>query len=502
MRRRTTATESAPAAAGAPVVRWGPGARGSPLFRIAVVALAAGCSRPPPPFAPAPAAAPGNPANEPAAFPAPADAAPPRRPDRVAEVERTSAEATPSDPIVSSPAADDDAIRERVAWWLEYWGGRGAGEFERALARMGRYEAHVDREIEARGLPPSLRYLPIIEAGYYPTARSPVGAAGLWQFMPETAEWLDLEVAPVVDERLDPFLATAKALDYLRDLHRRFDSWFLALAAYNGGPSRVARLLRELPDARPGDDLFHRIRPRLPAETRDFVPKYLAAVRIAADPTLIGLERVAKEPPLAFDSVVVEGAASLDVVARAAGVAEAEVRRLNPHLVLDLTPAGRSTAVRVPPGARVGFGERFAAIPPDSRVTLTQHRVSAGETLSHVALAYRVSLAELRAANPDVEPRRVRIGARLVIPRTQGERSDRASPAVAPQPRVVRAQSVAAPAASDSERPEVHVVREGESLWLIARYYGVELERLRRHNDLGEEALLRPGDVVRIPPSG
>ena len=226
---------------------------------------------------------------------------------------------------------------------------------------------------------------------------------------------------------------------------------------------------------------------RLPAETRDFIPKFLAAARMAGDPDAFGLGGFVKDAPWTFDEVVVEEAVSIDVVADAAGAPEERVRDLNPHVVLGLTPAGSPTLLRVPRGSGRAFGERLAAVPADRRVTFTSHEVSAGETLWRIARNYRVTVAELRAANPEVEPRRMRIGALLVVPRGGS----------APGP----------PAAGDGDAGEgpadherVHTVRRGDTLWGIARTHGVELERLLAHNEIEAHTTIRPGDEIRIPP--
>ena len=393
------------------------------------------------------------------------------------------------DPIAASPWAGDKKIEERVDWWVTFWQTRASDRFQRALVRMGRYEDFIDAEIASRGLPPSLRYLPVIEAGYYPLAVSPAGAGGLWQFMPATARWLGLGITPLVDQRLDPFAATPLALDFLAGLQKQFKSWFLALAAYNGGPGRVERAIREHGGGAPrDDDLFLRIRDRLPAETRDFIPKFLAAVRVASDPEAFGLGDFVKDAPWTFDEVMVEESVSIDVVAVVAGAPEEKVRDLNPHLVLGLTPAGGTTLVRLPKGSASGFGERLAAIPADQRVTFTTHRVAAGETLSHIARNYRISVAELRAANPEVEPRRMQIGTRLVVPRA----GTRAAPGGGNSE-----ERQADPPSTGSEH--LHTVKRGDTLWLIARLYGVELERLLAHNEMTADATIQPGDEIRIP---
>ncbi len=397
-------------------------AGGAPWLKRGVLAsasifaalLASACARQPPP--PQPAPSPATTTRPPAVRPP--TRTPVRNPPRPRSTGTTPVPVEEPDPIISSSSAGDGSIEEGIQWWLDHWQNRGKEFVERGLARMGRYEDYIDAELADRGLPPSLRYLPLIEANYSPTAVSRVGAAGLWQFMPETAKWLGLEVGSLVDRRFDPYAATPFALDYLTELHNQFGSWFLALAAYNGGPGRVERAIQRYGGDRPRDDaLFTHIRDRLPNETRDFIPKYLAAVRLAEDPAAFGLVVPDKVPPERFDVVQVEGAASADVLAEAAGIAEDEMRSLNPHLRLGLSPASASTEVRVPVGTRDAFLARFAEIPPGDRVTLREHTVVRGETLSQVARQYGVSLDALRGANPEIEPRRMQIGTVLVIPR-------------------------------------------------------------------------------------
>ncbi len=426
------------------------------------------------------------------------------------------------DPILTSPTVRDNEIRERIDWWLEYWRTRSSAPFMRGLVRMGRYEDYIIGELAERDLPPSLVYLPLIEANYYPPAVSPAGAAGLWQFMPHTARWLGLRVDAIIDERFDPFTATPAALDYILDLNEQFGSWFLTLAAYNAGPGRVEAAIRRYGGGSPRDDaLFARIRERLPSETRDFIPKYLASVLIAGTPSHYGLPNPVKAAPMRFDIANIEGAATIDVIARAAGVEEEEAALMNPHLRVGVTAVRGSTLVRLPKGRARGFAERFAMIPPRERVT--RHIVAAGETLTHIARDYGISVDELRAANPRAEPRFLQIGAALVIPvrdRTLPAES-RMSPAgggvadggggdaetlsrggvrSSSEDRGA-AGSESSPGGSPASTETVHVFRQTDTLWLIARMYGVDLLRLRIYNRLGANTLVRPGDIIRIPPS-
>ncbi|MFV2006329.1 MAG: transglycosylase SLT domain-containing protein [Longimicrobiales bacterium] len=321
------------------------------------------------------------------------------------------------DAIMDSRWARDPDVAARSAEWVRYWSNEGRSDFQIYLERMERYRLVVDPEIEARGMPPSLRVLPMIESGYRPAAVSPAGAAGLWQFMSGTARSMGLTVTSLVDERLDPVRSTPLALDFLVALKERFGSWYVALAAYNAGPARVAGILRRhAPLAPSGDSLYVELRRELPPETSDLIPKLLAASRIVADPGRYGL----KPPgtvPLLYDEVTVPDATSLDVLADVAGVQQREIEELNPQLLRGFTPYGARTTVRVPEGAGRDFGSRYSLVPKSQRISFLEHRVGRGETFSHIALRYGVRVAALQAANPGIRPRRLQIGQWLVVPR-------------------------------------------------------------------------------------
>jgi len=322
------------------------------------------------------------------------------------------------DAILSSPMARDPEFRRAVDRWIEFWRGPGARWFPDYLARMALYSPAVDSVLENRGLPSSLRYLPIVESGYSPRAVSHVSAVGLWQFMAPTARGFGMSVGPLLDERRNPIKSTAAAGDFLVQLHERFDSWFLALAAYNSGPYRVQGVLdRYAPLAPRSDSLYWAVRDRLPRETRDFVPKFFAAIEVARNPGAHGIEATPTDADgFDFDEVEVPDATTLDVVAQAAGTPQQEIERLNPEIVRGITPPGRKTVLRVPVGRGEGFAEAYAKIPPSERVTFVEHRVARGETLTHIARRYGVRLSDLRAANPKVRPRYLQIGQRITVP--------------------------------------------------------------------------------------
>ena len=416
------------------------------------------------------------------------------------------------DEIRESAEGKED-LEERVEFWMTFWQGRGRGYFERYLTRMAIYQPVVDRALMERGLPPTLRYLPLIESGYSPVAVSRVGATGLWQFMSPTARWLGMRVDGFVDERRDPLRSTEEALGYLETLRRDFGSWYLALAAYNAGPGRIGGILRRnAPGATRGDSLFWAMVEKFPRETTFYVPKLLAAAELSGNPENYGFEAPNRADSLAFENVDVEGATSLDVIAEAANVPVEEIINLNTHLVQRVTPINTHWMVRVPRTSVEGFAERLALVPPDERVTFIQHRVASGETMGHIAGEYGIRLSQLRAANPGVRPQRLQIGQRLIIPRGPSSSRDATTTRVASTRAAPTATADASNESSTSAQPAdalraastssgsnaAHIVRSGESPWTISRRYGVGLDELLAWNDLDRGSVLRPGDRLQV----
>lgn len=405
------------------------------------------------------------------------------------------------DPILHASIAHDPLLRERAAFWADFWTTRSRPYFERYLERMGQYQHLVDRELAERGLPPSLRYLPIVESGYHHGVTSRAGASGLWQLMPATARGLGLLVDGVVDDRHDPVGSTSAALDYLEELHAQFGSWTLALSAYNAGPGRVARLLERhvREDDLTPDESYLRIRSHLPAETREFVPRFFAAAILASDPERYGLPPVDVSREFVFDEVTVPDATSLDVVARAAGVEEEEIVALNAHYTRGFTPAGHERVVRVPPGTAPTFEVNFAQIPPDERITFVEHVVAQGETLTHIARRYGVSVAELTGANGGLDPRRLQIGQRLVVSVAGNGTSSSSTGGSVASGRSVSTVA-AAPSGNGASRSgsRHHVVASGDNLWTIARRNGVSVSDLQRWNGLSAGQVLQPGQELSM----
>jgi membrane-bound lytic murein transglycosylase D len=242
-------------------------------------------------------------------------------------------------------------VNERVAKWIYRFMTTDRVTFETFLSRESIFSTIIEGKLAERGMPEDLLYMAMIESGFSTRATSPVGAGGVWQFMAPTAEQYGLRVDPWVDERRDPVKATDAALDYLEWLYDRYDSWYLAAAAYNAGPGRVDEALESHASDKKGDqDIYWEIIERLPRETRDYVPKVLAAVALARDAERYGFE-VSPERAYEFERIWVPGGTSLATVAADVGIAVSRLKDLNPHLVRGVTPPGTSYALRIPIGS-------------------------------------------------------------------------------------------------------------------------------------------------------
>ena len=331
--------------------------------------------------------------------------------------------ASSSTPDVSAPATSELAV-EPPSWdipitvnsavdrWLVYYQTRGRRHFQIHLARAGRYEPMMRGILRDHGLPDDLVYLSLIESGFDPNAYSTAHAVGQWQFLRSTGRGYGLRVSYWVDERRDPVLATKAAAAHQKDLYEEFGSWYLVAAAYNGGRGRVRRSIRHSGSR----DFWTLARRRyLRRETRNYVPKLIAAALIAKQAEKYGFD-VKPAQPLSYDLVEVPDATSLDVIAEAARVDVAEVAALNPQLIRGVTPPGESYSVRLPARSGATFAIHYPWIPAEERVRSIQHWVRPGDTLSRLAKVYRSDLSAIRAANQGVHPRRLKVGQRLLIP--------------------------------------------------------------------------------------
>jgi membrane-bound lytic murein transglycosylase D len=295
----------------------------------------------------------------------------------------------------------------RVEFYVQRFQGPARATFSEWLSRGTRYEPMIRAKLQAAGLPGDLTYLALIESGYNAHAYSRAAAVGMWQMMTATAKGMGLRVDWWVDQRRDPVRSTDAAIRFLTYLHQQFGSLYLAAAAYNGGPGRVARGLSRYADkleGSTGEDVFFALAEEkyLRAETRDYVPKMIAAALIAKDPKHYGV-MVEPRPVLEYDTVRVGPATPLSAVAKSAGVNVEDIRELNPHVLRGVTPPKDSFTVRVPVGRAAFFDSAYAALPEEDRTAFTRLTTKKGATMVSTARRAGITTKQLKWYNPKLK---------------------------------------------------------------------------------------------------
>jgi len=367
---------------------------------------------------------------------------------------------------------------EQVQREIRSFSGPEKQHFLAAYKRSGRYRPMILRKLEEAGLPSQLSWLPLVESGFKVKAYSRASALGLWQFIASTGQRYGLTRNGYIDERMDPEKATDAAIAYLSDLHDLFGDWPKALAAYNCGEARVARLQRSHPNEYLDFwDLYN----LLPAETRRYVPRFFATLMIVEHPEKYGFELPQPDPSLDnWVHVSIQKAIKLETLDAALGLPKGALQELNPELRAHATPK-TLYELKVPAGYEDKVVEKIASIPeykPPTPAYLV-HRVRRGETLSGIARRYHSSVRGIMRANNLRSANRIRPGQRLKIPvRGGGSRHVSAAPTYNPV-------------------NGLHTVRPGESLYSIARRYRTTVERLKRDNKLRSNTI-HPGQKLKV----
>jgi soluble lytic murein transglycosylase-like protein len=309
-----------------------------------------------------------------------------------------------------SPAVE---AHHRVRFYVEGFCGRMRDFFERALARSGKYRSMMADILRSEGLPEKLVYLALIESGFSTHAYSRAHALGPWQFMRATALQYGLTINSWLDERRDPVLSTRAAAAYLKDLHEKFGEWFLAAAAYNAGEGRVGTALQ-----RSKTNDYWRLRQErkhLKLETRDYVPKFVAAAIIARQPERYGFEEISYEEPMEYDEVTINQPLRLETVARLANTQIDVIKELNPALLRDFTPPmDGGFTLRLPVGSQADFLTGYEQLAGPDKIKVSLHKVKKGELLARIAKKYNLTAKQLVKEN-GLKSRRLRPGQELII---------------------------------------------------------------------------------------
>lgn len=379
-----------------------------------------------------------------------------------------------------------------VRAYLDFFDGRGKPTLASWVKRMHRYEPMIRQILREEGLPEDLIFVAMIESGFSPTARSPASAVGIWQFIETTGVGMGLRIDRHVDERRDPIKATRAACKYFKRLHARYDSWPLALAAYNGGPGLVDREIKRYNT----NDYWELVRHgAMYDETRRYVPKALSAALVSKNLDIFGLSALRGHTAWDYDTVEVESPTRLSTIASAVGSSVDRLSELNPELKIMATPPvekGETYALRIPRGSAARFVRTFDKIPM-KRKGYEVHRVEVGESVEALAEHYGIKPRVLRAVNALGKRERIGYGEDLVIPAhgrgTWSPKRGKEKPTV----------FVPSLEFEDSARTQyVYEVNRGDSLDALARGWGLKAADIAIWNGLDARAKLRRGMHLQI----
>ena len=390
------------------------------------------------------------------------------------------------------PASDIPlTLNNKVQYFVDYFRTNGRDAFARWLSRSERYIPMMKQVLKKEGLPEDLVYVAMIESGFSPHAYSVASAVGPWQFMSATGKHYSLRIDQWIDERRDPLKSTIAAAMYLKELYGIFNKdWYLAAAGYNAGENKILRAIN-MYESR---DFWQLSKGAyLKRETKDYVPRLLAAAIIAKDPAKYGFADVAYLPPIEFDTVVIPSRTNLDLVAKVCDIPYQTLRDLNPELRRWSTPPDYPNyELKIPLGKKGLFDAEFAKIAEDKRcvekVLYTRYKARKQDTLASVAKRFGATQQALAELNHLKSGSKLR-GRSLIVPvlnasmdgETEGKR------AVA---KVRKEES--------REFKKYYTVKKGDTLITLARRFNVSARLLAAWNNLKEKVALRPGKRIIV----
>ena len=387
-----------------------------------------------------------------------------------------------------------------VKSFIDYFTVRDREYTKLMMERMNLYFPIFEYYLEKHGLPEELKYLSIIESGLQPVAKSRVGAAGLWQFMPSTGRLFKLYQDFYIDERQDPYKSTEAACLYMKSLYNRFKDWELVLASYNAGPGKVRRAIR-----RSGyKKKFWEIYDHLPRETRSYLPQFVAMTYVLNHTEEHNLRVEQVLYPIKSDTILVSGYVDLKSFGKQIDVCYEDLKKLNPALRKGAVPPhAKNYALRLPidkmpqlqahrqqilDSAAVNGKEELAKLAKSQPGSTygrhkVRHRVRSGEVLGSIAERYHVRVSDIRKWN-NIRGNLIRSGQTLNIWVKSGQQT------------AVASNKPSAPV--DIPASKTHTVQPGDTLWEISlKYKGLTIEKIKKLNNL-QGNKIKPGQRLII----
>jgi membrane-bound lytic murein transglycosylase D len=384
---------------------------------------------------------------------------------------------------------DEPAVSAQLNWFANH-----PDFLERTFGRAELWMYYIVGQLEQRKMPRELALLPVIESAFEPYAYSRARASGLWQFISDTGRRFNLKQDWWYDGRRDPVEATRAALDYLQALHDEFNGdWLLAIAAYNCGELAVERAIDRNRRAGKPTDFWHL---KLPTETRGYVPELLAMRRLVANPARYGLEfsRIENEPY--FVPIATGGQIDMQVVADIAGISAEDLYTLNPGFHRFATDPTGPHRLLVPVDAAEGLEQTLAQLTPEQRMRVERYTVQRGDTVATIATRFETKPDMIRELN-DLGPNDLPvINAELRVPSNSVGLPEKAARAAmlfdTPFTRQRRHHR--------GVRPDIRVVRRGDTLYGIAQRMGTDVHALAQANGLQPGDRLHAGQKLRVGP--
>jgi membrane-bound lytic murein transglycosylase D len=381
------------------------------------------------------------------------------------------------------PMIWNDEVRRAILFYVK----NRKNTIDKWFPRASRYLPYMRQMFADSGMPQDLAYLPLIESAFNPMAYSCARASGIWQFIASTGSLYGLHHSYWIDERRDPIRSTQAAVTYLKKLYSEFGNWYLALAAYNCGENGVSRAITRCNTS----DYWNL---RLPAQTKGYVPTYLAAVTIAKNPRDFAVP-VPPADSLPPDTVLLNDCIRLDDIAGGIGIPSDSLKKLNPHILRWCTPPDATNSVLyLPAGYKASFESFYALLPEDKKVKWCHYQIKRTDNIQKIAADFNIPVNEIMAINRLKHPR-LAPGRFLFLPQRPATDSSAVAVADAYLPPV---NAYEEETYSDAV---VYRIKKGDSMGKVARRFHVTLTQLCRWNRLTRTAALRPGRTLMVRPA-
>jgi membrane-bound lytic murein transglycosylase D len=447
-------------------------------------------------------------------------------------------------------------INAKVEQFIQYFQTTVRNSFSNWLARSEKYIPFMRNHLKENGLPEDLVYMALIESGFNPYAYSRSKASGPWQFIYLTGKRYGLRSNWWIDERRDPEKSTIAAAKYLKDLYDMFECWYLAAAGYNAGEGKIARAMKRYRT----EDFWELTKYRyLKQETKDYVPQMIAAALIAKDPEKYGFVGIEYQEPLRYDKVKVPEVTDLRLIAHACEATVEEIKELNPELSRWCTPPDfPDYEIKIPFGKKDLFLKNFETLYQGERVRFKIHIAKKGDTFPKIARLYRVDLEPILEINRLNKKSRLSTGMSLLIPLPKDPDPKRANTAkkksdgmdqnskpiettytikkgdslwsianemgvnigalsrwnnLYPEKKLMPGDKLKIrvtkttvpldePQGKRTGKEIIYVVKEGDTLWSIAKKFNLTISEIETWNHLNETDRIYPEDRLKLKVGG